>query len=120
MAKAALEKLTKSPRLEWVTFSVQGVVWGVEVASCQDGFEVNVLYRFKEDFKLVFGRAGIQVPERWTVKEFRPASGFLSSATLLFAVQATEDLGVIGAFVADLFAKLFGTGPNFRLKAVLQ
>jgi len=71
---------------------------------------VLVSYPFEDRFRVILARAGIQVPEGWTMDLFEKGT------CVQFAVPI-EKKNDISGFVYDVFVKLFQVDPSRGLQA---
>jgi hypothetical protein len=111
--------LVSSRRWSWVTFETKPMKHFVEVAlEGEDELVINVAYGFSEDYKSLFTRQGITIPDGWRVREFKP-KGWLRAGTMLLTT-GVRDVDRIAEFVERLFQALYGELPDFQLSGVYQ
>jgi hypothetical protein len=120
LVKAALDRLVTSRSILWVTFELKPLKEFAEVAIEGDEFLINIAFPYKEDFRVMFERCGLELPEGWQVKEFEARGNGLFSAGSLILTTSKEDRARLAQFVHELFLKLYRTPADYQLKAVFQ
>jgi hypothetical protein len=65
-------ELVSSREWSWVTFETKSMKHFVEVAlEGGDQFVVNVAYGFSEDYRSLFARQNVTIPDGWKVSKFK-------------------------------------------------
>jgi hypothetical protein len=114
-----VSELVSSQRWSWVTFETKPMKHFVEVA--YDGgeeLEINVAYRFSEDYQSLFARQGVTIPEGWRMSKFKK-KGWIGAGTMLLTT-GSRDVDRIAEFVDRAFPGLYGEPKDYELSGVYQ
>jgi hypothetical protein len=103
----------------WVTFETGSMKHFVEVAlEADDELVINVAYGFSEDYKTLFARRNVTIPDGWQVSEFRK-KGWLRGGSMLLTT-GVRDVDRVADFVDRLFPALYGEQPDYVLSGSFQ
>jgi hypothetical protein len=103
----------------WVTFETKPLKHFVEVAlKGDDALEINVAYGFSEDYRTLFGRQKVSIPEGWQVSQFKK-KGWLRGGSMLLTTEI-RDVDRIAEFVDQLFPAIYGEPPSYILRGHYQ
>ena len=119
LVERMVTELVSSQRWSWVTFETKEMKHFVEVALEGDNeLVINVAYEFSEDYRSLFTRESITIPDGWRVSKFKP-KGWIGAGTFLLTT-GVRDIVRIAEFIDRLFPALYGESPDYQLSGVFQ
>ena len=119
LVERMVNELVSTEKWNWVTFETEPMKHFVEVAhDGGDDLEINVAYGFSEDYKDLFARHGLSIPDDWLVKEFKK-KGWLGSGTMLLAATVRE-IDRVALFIDVCFKTIYGKSEGYQLSGVFR
>ena len=119
LVERMVSELASSREWGWVTFETKHMMHFVEVAlEGDDELVINAAYGFSEDYRTLFARQQVTIPDGWRVTKFKK-KGWLGTGTMLLTT-GVRDVDRITLFVDRLFLALYGEERSYELNGIFQ
>jgi hypothetical protein len=119
LVERMVAELISSRQWSWVTFETKPMKHFVEVAlEGDDKLVVNVAYGFSEDYRPLFERQKVAIPDGWRVSKFKKKNWLGAGKMLL--TTGIRDVDRVAEFVDRLFPALYDERRDYKLSGVYQ